>query len=200
MNNLPKNAKQLREVLAGIKFWAVPAGVCLAVLLSLYTFQGVQYWNAWQDARTMNAEIDRISLKLDRPVPDATVAAHQLDAHQSRLDYLKSLYHYPDAARLAGIVSNASWDAGVDLPSISAADPTFRDMDGMTYRVQILSVNARGELHNIYRFLAEVQQTVPVVSVTNMSISNPTSEEASAQVQLTFYATPRPTTDSNGAD
>lgn len=200
MNNLPKNAAQFREALSKIKLWAVAAGVGAVVLLGFYAIHGVQYWNAWQDERTMTAEIERIALKLDQGTPNTVEVAHNLETLQARLDYLKSVYQYPNTDRLIGILSTTSWDTGVDLPSISAADPTFREIDGMNYRVQVLSVNVRGDLHNIYRFLAAVQEKVKVVSTPNISVSNPSNQEPSAQVQFTFYLIPNSTSDSNGAD
>lgn len=200
MNSLPKNLAEVREYLSRIRPWAAVAMLGAIVLLAFYTFQALQYWEAWNDTKTMNQDIERISRKLDKGVPRSENVSEKLASFQERRQYLRSLYHYPDTAGLMGIISSTSWDAGVDLPSISAGDPTLQNIDGMKYRVQPLSLTMRGTTPDIYRFLSTLHQKVKVLSVPGVNISSPGAEETTAQVQLNFYLSPEPITGEEGAD
>lgn len=200
MSNFPKNLAEVRECLSRIKAWAAIAGLCAAVLLAFYGFQGWQYWEAWNESRDMTVEIDRITRKLDRALPDTEQAAQDLDVQQTKSDYLHKMFEYPDAARLIGLVSTTSWDTGVDLPAISAGDPVFKDLDGMEYRTQVITLTARGPVQSMYRFLAALHDKVKVVSVPNISLANPSGDDATAQVQLVFYLSPHTISEEEGAD
>jgi hypothetical protein len=200
MQNLPKNLTEVRVYLSRIRPWAAVAGLCAAVLLGFYTLQGIEYWEAWKQSRDMTVEIDRITSKLDRGVPNNERAVEDLALQQQRLEYLRSVFEYPDVARLMGIVSTTSWDTGVDLPSISAGDPLLKEVNGMEYRTQVLTLTARGPVRDMYRFLASLHEKVKVVSVPSISIANPSGDEASAQIQLIFYLSPQSISDKDGAD
>lgn len=200
MQNLPKNLTEVREYLSRIRPWAAVAALGAAVLLGFYTLQGMQYWEAWEQSRDMSAEIDRIERKLDRGVPNTGRAVQDLELQQQRQAYLRSMFEYPDAARLIGIVSTTSWDTDVDLPSISAGDPLFKEVGGMEYRTQVLTLTSRGTVQDMYRFLATLHGKVKVVSVPTISIANPSGDEATAQIQLIFYLSPQSISDEKGAD
>ena len=200
MAGLPENLGLLRESFSRIRPWAAVAGLCAAVLLGFYSLEALQYWNAWNDVRTMTSDIERISSKLERGVPSSDTIPQDQELAQQRLEYLQGLFQYPDVARLIGIVSTTSWDTGIDLPAITSADPTLNEMDGMEYGVQVLGLTARGSLPDIYRFLATLHQRVRVVSTPNISLSNPSSAEAAAQIQMNFYISPKPIVEKDGAD
>ena len=200
MSNFPKNLSEIRECLSRVKAWAAIAGLGAAVLLGFYTLQGLQYWEAWKGSRDMTAEIDRITRKLDRGLPNTEQTAQDLDVQQVKVEYLRAMFEYPDAARLIGLVSTTSWDTGVDLPAISAGDPVFKELGGMEYRTQVITLTARGSVQNLYRFLASLHEKVKVVSVPNISIANPSGDDATAQVQLIFYLSPQSISEEEGAD
>jgi hypothetical protein len=167
MQNLSKNLTEVRERLSRIKPWSAVAGLFAAVLLGFYTFQGMEYWEAWKQSRDMTVEIDRITRKLDRGVPSTQRSARDLAIQQQRQEYLRGMFEYPDVARLIGIVSTTSWDTGVDLPSISAGDPLFKEEGGMEYRTQVITLTSRGKVQDMYRFLANLHEKVKVVSVVS---------------------------------
>ena len=200
MQKFPKNLAELRECLSRIKPWAAIAGLFAAVLLGFYILQGLQYWEAWKESKDMTAEIDRITRKLDRGLPNTENATQNLAVQQERLAYLRSTFAYPDLARLIGLVSTTSWDTAVDLPSISAGDPQFEELDGIRYRTQNLTLTARGTVQDMYRFLTILHQKVKVVSTPNISLANIGSTEATAQIHLVFYLSPQPISDEEGAD
>ena len=200
MSNFPKNLSEVRECLSRIKAWAAIAGLFAAVLLGFYTLQGYQYWEAWKEYRDMTGEIDRITRKLGRGLPNTEQTVQDLEVQQVKAAYLRAMFEYPDAARLIGLVSTTSWDSGVDLPAISAGDPTFKDLGGMEYRTQVITLTARGSVESLYRFMATLHDKVKVVSVPNISIANPSGADATAQVQLVFYLSPQPISDEKGAD
>jgi hypothetical protein len=86
------------------------------------------------------------------------------------------------------------------LPSISAGDPLFKEEGGMEYRTQVITLTSRGKVQDMYRFLANLHEKVKVVSVPNISITNPSGDEATAQIQLIFYSSPRSISGEEGAD
>jgi outer membrane murein-binding lipoprotein Lpp len=196
---LPKNVAELRLYLSKVKPWVGVAVLCSLVLAGFYTIQGMKYWQAWEESRTMASETQQIALKLDNEAPRLQQVAADLEAQQQKLAELQVLFDYPDVGELMGIVSTTAWETQVDLPSIAAGDPGVEAIDGMQYRTQALTFTLQGDTEAIYRFLSRLYEKVPVVSVTNLSIANP-GADATAQVQLVFYLSPDLTSTNEGAD
>lgn len=196
---MPKNVAELRLYLSRVKPWAAVAVLCALILAGYYSIQGMRYWQAWEESKTMTSEIQQITQKLDNRRPPLQETADGLETQQQELEELHSLFDYPNVGQLMGIVSGTAWETQVDLPSIAAGDPAVKTIDGLQYRTQALSITLRGDTEAIYRFLSRLYEKVPVVSVPNMSIANP-GNNATAQVQLVFYLSPEPTSDDEGAD
>jgi hypothetical protein len=195
---LPKNVAELRLYLAKIKPWAAVAVLCALVLAGYYSIQGWRYWQAWDESKAMTSETQQITRKLNNGAPRLELATN-LETQQQKIAELHGLFDYPDVGQLMGIVSDTAWETQVDLPSIAAGDPGVETIDGLQYRTQALAITLRGDTEAVYRFLSRLYEKVPVVSVPNISIANP-SAEATAQVQLVFYLSPELTSDDKGAD
>jgi hypothetical protein len=195
---LPKNVAELRLYLAKIKPWAAVAVLCALVLAGYYSIQGWRYWQAWDESKAMTSETQQITRKLNNGAPRLELATN-LETQQQKIAELHGLFDYPDVGQLMGIVSDTAWETQVDLPSIAAGDPGVETIDGLQYRTQALAITLLGDTEAVYRFLSRLYEKVPVVSVPNISIANP-SAEATAQVQLVFYLSPELTSDDKGAD
>ena len=183
-----------QDIYPKAKPWAVIAALMAFVIVGFYTFEGWRYYQAWDQSNTMSRQITAITKKIDRGTPDVGQVSQNLELQEQRLAYFQGLFDYPDTGRLMGIVSETSWEENVDLPSISAADPIRKKVGSMEYITQSVTLNANGDIDNIYRFLAALQQRLQIVEYPNVSIANP-GEEASAQIQLVFYLTPTVITD-----
>ena len=195
---MPKNVAELRLYLAKIKPWAAVAVLCALVLAGYYSIQGWRYWQAWDESKAMTSETQQITRKLNNGAPRLELATN-LETQQQKIAELHGLFDYPDVGQLIGIVSDTAWETQVDLPSIAAGDPGVETIDGLQYRTQALAITLLGDTEAVYRFLSRLYEKVPVVSVPNISIANP-SAEATAQVQLVSYLSPELTSDDKGAD
>jgi hypothetical protein len=146
----------------------------------------------------MTSETQQITRKLNNGAPRLELATN-LETQQQKIAELHGLFDYPDVGQLIGIVSDTAWETQVDLPSIAAGDPGVETIGGLQYRTQALAITLLGDTEAVYRFLSRLYEKVPVVSVPNISIANP-SAEATAQVQLVSYLSPELTSDDKGAD
>lgn len=199
MDNFPKNLAEVRVYLSKLKAWAVIATLTALLVVSFYSFEGWRYWQAWEESKLMSQQIDQINTKLNKGTSGIEVAAGDLDLHQQRLEYFESMFNESDSNSLIGILSNISWDTEIELPTISAGEPTFENIGPYRYKTQPISLAAQGDIEDIYRFVSTLQEELPIVSVTNLSISDP-GEEAKAQIQLVFYISPQLIADAEGVN
>ena len=196
---MPKNVAEIRLYLSKIKPWAAIAVVFALVLAGYYTIQGMRYWQAWEEPKAMTSETQHITRKLDSGTPRLQQMVADLETRQQTLAELSALFDYPDVGELMGIVSATAWETQVELPSIAAGDPTVTTIHGLQCRAQALTITLQGDAEAVYRFLYRLHEKVPVVSVPNLSIANP-SANSTVQVQLVFYLSPELTSIDKGAD
>ncbi len=199
MDAFPKNLTEARIYLSKLKAWAVIATLAAIIVVSFYSLEGWRYWQTWQESKVMNQQIDQISVKLQRANTMAEIAAGDLDLHQQRLEYLEEMFNQSDSNMLIGILSNISWDTGIELATITAGEPISDEIGSNRYTTQPISLDAQGDIEDIYHFMSVLQEKLPIVSVTNLNISSP-GPDAKAQIQLMFYMSPEPITDTEGAN
>jgi hypothetical protein len=190
MDDLTKYISLVRPYLRKLKPWAVIATAASLILVSFYTYQGWQYWLAWDELRELGQEKERISGKLSTGAPEAEQMAEELEVQQQRLVQFEDMLEHTDSNRLIGILSGISWETGVELPAISAGAPRPEDIGANRYQTQPMSITIQGDIESIYSFILALQERLPIVSLANISVSNP-GEEASAQVSLVFYLSPQ---------
>jgi hypothetical protein len=199
MDDLTKYVNLVRPYLRKLKPWAVIATVGALILVCFYTYQGWQYWLAWDELRALGQEKARISGKLSTGAPEAEQLAEELKVQQLRLVQFEDMLDHTDSNRLIGILSGISWETGVELPAISAGAARTEDIGANRYRTQPMSITVQGDVENIYRFILALQERLPIVSLASISVSNP-GEEASAQVSLVFYLSPQLIAGAEGAN
>ena len=199
MNNFPKTIEEAALYLNKVKLWALIAIVAAVIVVGFYSLTGWRYWHAWDQSRGMTSQIQRINAKLALEPPADEHSAKDLALNQSRLDYFESMYEHDDVSELIGIISTTSWDSGVELPSISAGDPLSKVIGNTRYQTQFLSLTAQGDVKDIYGFLSNLQEKLPALSVSNISVSEP-GPTATSQIQLTFYLRPEAISEEEAAD
>ena len=199
MDNFPKTLAEAQLYLSKVKPWALVAAIVALMVLGFYSVEGWRYWQAWDQSRVMTNQIQQISAKLNQELPEVEISDGELDLRQRRLDYFEDMFKQSDISRLISIVSTTSWDSGVELPSISVGDPAFQEVGKTRYRTQSMSLSAQGDVRDIYRFLANLQQELPVLSVPKISISEP-GPDSTAQIELVFYLQPETISDEEAAN
>ncbi len=199
MDNFPKTLAEAQLYLAKVKPWAFVAAFAALVVFGFYSLEGWRYWRAWDQSRVMTEQIEQITAKLSQETPEVEVSDGELDLRQRRLAYFEDQFNQSDNSRLIGIVSTTSWDSGVELPSISIGDPAYQEVGKTRYRTQSMSLSAQGDVNDIYQFLTNLQRELPILSVPEISISEP-GDDSTSQIQLIFYLQPETITDEEAAN
>ena len=122
----------------------------------------------------------------------------QLEAKESlledrnlQLEEVTRLFHYPSTDDLLKIVANTVQETGLNLISISAGEQQTETVGAMTYQVRRVGLTLGGEPADFYKFLAQLQEMVPVASATDVRLSR-LDEDPSAQATLLFFLSPVP--------
>ena len=147
----------------------------------------------------MTGQIEKINAKLIREPPTVEMSDGQLDLRQQRLEYFENMFNQADLSQLIGVVSTTSWDSRVELPSISLGDPTYEEVGKTRYLTQSISLSAQGDVEDIYKFLSNLQQELPILAVRQISIGEP-GPTSTSQIQLTFYLQPETISDEEAAN
>ena len=196
---MPKNTQDLRYLLSGFRVWGVVAVLAALVIIGFYGFQGYRFWTAWSGEKTMAKEVQRINTKLFGEVPEAASAETTRERQEQRLKDLQSSYFNSNVGGIMHTVSATARKANVELSSLSAGDPSYEPLGGLEYQVQGLTVTAEAPTQNLYQFVQELSNSMPVMKVTQFTLGSP-GEKATAQLQLAFYLSPRIVAEEEGAD
>ncbi len=196
---MPKNTKDLRYLLSGVKVWGVVAVLAALIITGFYGFQGYRYWNAWSGENTMTKEVERIKDKLARQAPEIAYAETKRVRQELRLKNMQSSYFNSSVGNIMNTVSATARNTNVELSSLSAGDPIYEAVGGLEYKVQGLTVNVEAPTQNLYQFIDRLSTSLPVMEITEIALGNP-GEKATAQVQMAFYLSPRLISEEEGAD
>ena len=196
---MPKNIQDLRYILSGLKVWAVVAVLSALVLTGSYGYQGFIYWNAWSGEKSMTKEVERINTKLSLPTPGKASSEQNREQQEQQLESMRSAYFYSDVGRIMSTVSTVAWNNNVELASLSAGDPMYEPVGSLEYEVQGMTVSAEAPTENLYQFIDQLSTRLPAMEVAEVTIGNP-GPQATAQLQLAFYLSPRPIPEEEGTD
>ncbi len=199
MDNFPKTLAEAKLCLAKVKPWVLIAAITALVVVGFYSLEGWRFWQAWDQSRVMTGQIEKINAKLNREPPTVEISDGQLDLRQQRLEYFENMFNQADLSQLIGVVSTTSWNSRVELPSISLGDPIYEDVGKTRYLTQSISLSAQGDVEDIYQFLSNLQQELPILAVPQISISEP-GLTSTSQIQLTFYLQPETISDEEAAN
>ena len=199
MDNFPKTLAEAQLCLSKVKPWVLIAAIAALVVVGFYSLEGWRFWQAWDQSRVMTGQIEKINAKLNREPPTVEMSDGQLDLRQQRLEYFENMFNQADLSQLIGVVSTTSWDSRVELPSISLGDPTYKEVGKTRYLTQSISLAAQGDVEDIYQFLSNLQEELPILAVPQISIAQP-GPTSTSQIQLTFYLQPETISDEEAAN
>lgn len=196
---MAKNSKDLHQYFSQVKAWAVVAVLGAIVLLGWYGLHGYRYWEAWSGIQSMTSQSQSINASLNQGIPPMEAVEWGREVQEQELTRLQGLFNYPDIGQLMSTISRTAGENGVDLASIGAADPIPERLGDMEYVAQGMTLSVAAPPEDLYRFLARLHGKVPVMGVPSITMINP-GADASAEIQLVFYLSPRPVSDDEGAD
>ncbi len=196
---MPKNKQDLRFLLSGLRVWGVVAVLAALIITGFYGFQGYRYWNAWSGEISMSKEVQRINTKLAQEIPEVASTETSRERQEQRLEDLQSSYFQSSVGNIMKTVSATARKTNVELSSLSAGDPIYEPVGGLEYAMQGLTVSAEAPTQNLYQFVEQLSNSMPVMEVAEITIGNP-GPKATAQLQLAFYLSPRLVTEEEGAD
>lgn len=189
-----KTESAIRQRIAAVKPWIVVAAVMGLALLGFYSFQGVRYWQAWDQSSNLRDELTKLQSSLNSTGnstgPSDSALPEDLAAQQRRLGELRDLFTYVATDDLMGIVSETARASSVQLLSLAVGDEDEQVVGDLTYQVLPMTLNIRGATGNFNLFLSQLHQQVPVIVASSIRLSNLESEPA-ASVQLLFHLSPQ---------
>jgi hypothetical protein len=188
---MPQSLTELRQLLSRVKPWVAVTVVLAVALVGYYAIQGARYWRASQDTDSLNSKIRQLSRALRSGPAAGETVARQLETQQLRLAELRSSFNYPSTDELVAIVFDTARATSVELASMSVGDQQPRTLGETKFQVQPVALTVQGNMPDIYRFLAMLQERVPVVALSSINLAS-LDLEPSAQLQLLFYLLPEP--------
>ena len=199
---MPQNLDQLRQLLDRLRSWVAVACILAVILIGYFAVQGFRYWRAWSQESSIVREISVLDRRIAAVSPTGDMAEkiealkQQLEANDLlladrglQLEELNGLFHYPSTDDLLKIVANTVQETGLNLISITAGELQTETVGLMAYQVREVGLTLGGEPADFYKFLAQLQEMVPVASATNLRLSK-LDEDPSAQVTLLFFLSP----------
>ncbi len=198
---MPKNLADLLRLLSKTKPWAAIAILFAMILATFYGFQGYRYWEARTEVEAANSQIETISRKLQEQVPNIDASEAELQRQQDLFENYRSVFTYTDMGQIMTIISDTATEAQVDLPILSVGEATPIIREGLRYQTHSLSINVKGETDNIFEFLFQLHQSIPVVQISSVTLNEPYTDTSVAQVVLAFYVSPEaaPESEQDGA-
>jgi len=193
---------QIRQLLVRLKSWIAVACILAVILIGYFAVQGIRYWRASSQESSILREISVLDRRIAAISPTGDMAAkiealkQQLDANELllanrslQIEELNGLFHYPSTDDLMKIVANTVQETGLNLISITAGEQRTEMVGPMAYQVREVGLTLGGEPADFYKFLAQLQEMVPVASATDLRLSK-LDKDPSAQVTLLFFLSP----------
>lgn len=160
------------------------------ILLAFYGFQSYRYWEARTQTEAANAQIKTISLKLRDQVPNIETLETDLQLHQDIFETYRNAFTYTDMGEIMTIISDTAKGAQVDIPALSVGESIPVTRNGIKYQTNSLSITVKGDTDDIFGYLYQLHQNIPVVQMSGVTLADPYSDKSAAQVVLTFYISP----------
>ena len=110
---------------------------------------------------------------------------------QRTIEELDSLFSHRSTENLMTTVAATAVEASVELTAINPGPSQIKVLGVLQYQVQPISISLGGATTDLFRFLTLLQENIPVISVSDLTISG-LSGTPLAQMQLLFYLSPTP--------
>lgn len=172
-----------------IKIWLMVAAAIAVTIAGYYTLLGVRYLDASGQVPIVSARIAQFQRTIRGELPDETPLESALSVQEENLAEIRSLFSYPRPDDLVAILSSTAQIAGVGLTSITVGDAKTEVEDGIEFTVQPLSISVIAEPIPIYRWLEQLHEQIPVISVTDFRITGLDSF-SSAKINLLVFLSP----------
>ena len=182
LNNLIQKVRK-------VQLWIIVAAAIAVTIAGYYTLLGIRYLDASGQVPIVSARIAQFQRTIRGELPDETPLELALIVQEEQLTELRSLFNYPRPDDLVGILSSTSQAAGVELTSITVGDAKTEIKDGIEFTIQPLNISVNGGSIPIYRWLEQLHEQIPVISVTSFRITGLNSF-TSAKINLLVFLSP----------
>ena len=89
------------------------------------------------------------------------------------------------------VVAATAVETSVELTAINPSPSQIEVLGESQFHVQSILISVGGATTDLFRFLTSLYENIPVVSVSDLTISSLTGDPI-AQMQLSFYLSPAP--------
>ena len=192
---MPQNLAGLRQLISRVKPWVGVAVILAVVLLGYFLVQGGRYWQASDDVSALDREILNLENSTRLMILSGIAASEELEAQptvgQRTIEELNSLFGERSAESLMTEVAAMAVEAAVELTAINPSPSELRVLGELQYHVRPIAISVGGSTANLFRFLSLLHENIPVVSVSDLTISA-LGVSPLAQMLLRFYLSPSP--------
>ena len=174
------------------------------VLIGYFAVQGFRYYQAQFKESALAEEISVLDRRIDaissvgNMAEKIDVLKQKLEAKELlledrnlQLEELSVLFNYSSTDDLLKIVAATARQTGLKLVSISAGAVKAETVGTMTYQAQSVELSLGGQPADFFKFLAQLQQVVPVAAVTDVRLTD-LEEDPAAQASILFFLSPVP--------
>ena len=189
---------KLRQQYPWLEPWMMVAAVIAAVLFLYSAWLGLRYLDATSQVDSLRPQSDNlrtgvILLGESRETQDSSKTEQE-----QRLEVLQALFDHPQTDVLMTTASEIARENNVAVERIGVGKLAPEEIeDEAVYQLLPMDLALKGKESDIYRFLARLNQTIPVASVADIRLGNlgiPGLIPV-AQVSLVFYLFPEPYTE-----
>ncbi len=179
LSQMQRKVEKVHPVLIAIAV----LGVALA---AYFIYLGIRFYDARGEIDAYESRIRQITAA--RGVSSAqSTAEESYVVQQAKLDATQALFSYTDTDALVKIILSTAEESGVNVKRVNVPISDSMKLPPVTYVVQPLAVVLEATAPQAYDFLQRLSQHVPVMEVTNVSLSG---EEGTVQIRLQFYLAP----------
>ena len=168
----------------------------LAVVLLAYSgWLGLRYLDASSRVDSLDNQYFKIRSNVRHIEQSRSVQEEDMQTQQQRLESLQALFDHPQADILMTIASDLARDNNLDVESMGVGKLAPEEIENeATYQILPMDIILKGRAPDIYRFLARLNERVPVASISDIRMGNLGVDglAPTAQVSLLFYLFPEP--------
>ena len=164
-------------------------GVVAAIFAGLWVMRSQQT----QEQERLSEELSVAAVKLDNFNSDELLSQQakleeQLNQTLSQIEATKAeISQATDSISVSGTLFDIAELAGVEVTSISSAQPSVSTWQGIPCLVLPLNITVEGDVSNLITFIGKVDRTLTTAVIRSAVITIPEAadgEESSAEVQL----------------
>ena len=195
---MPRLIATLRRPVGWASLRTLVASVFALSLVGYYLTLGFHYW---EDSRQAVSTTTRVGFLVDVLDQDTSLnaarAEEELVVQEMRLEQLSSAFETPRREGIVALLATAARESEVRLSSMVFGHAASLAFENVTYQTQPVTINLRGSVSNLNRFLDVLSHGPWTVSVSALQIATLELVPA-AQLQLLFHFDPQFMSDEQG--